>query len=306
MMSTLGSRIGIGIVTLTILLGQLQGPLSAEQINVWPGKPPGETAALPPEADTSGPDGRNVAGRAVIRLGNVSTPTLEIYQPTAAANTGTAIVICPGGGHRILAYDLEGTEVAQWLQSIGVTGIVLKYRVPARSEEKRWEASVQDAQRAMSVVRQRAADWGIAADRIGIMGFSAGGQAAALTTLLKDRQYAPVDDTDSVDWRPSFAALIYPAYLVNKERDKLVPEAVVDATTPPLFLVHAFDDPVPCESSVLLHLAARRAQRPAELHVFSTGGHGYGMRHTEDPVTHWPDQLQAWLARNGWLEQNSN
>ena len=128
-------------------------------MNVWPGKPPSETKDLPPEADQTKPDDRLIAGRRIIKLGNVSTPQLAIYRPAKEKDTGAAVVICPGGGHYILAYDLEGTEVAEWLNEIGVTGIVLKYRVPFRDPEKRWLSGVQDGQRAMSLVRSKAAEW---------------------------------------------------------------------------------------------------------------------------------------------------
>src|SRR5262245_516047 len=150
-------------------------------IKIWPGKAPGETKELPPEADTTKPGQGLIAGKPVIRLGNVSTPTLAVYRPTKDKDTGAAVIVCPGGGHTILAYDLEGTEVAEWLNKIGVTAFVLKYRVPARDPSKRWGAAVQDAQRAVSLVRSQAPDFGIKDNRIGILGFSAGGETAALT-----------------------------------------------------------------------------------------------------------------------------
>lgn len=156
--------------------------------NLWPGTPPGETKELPPEADTTTGNGNLVAGRRVIRIGNVSTPTMTVYRPAADIDTGAAVIICPGGGHHILAYDLEGTEVAEWLTSIGVTGVVLKYRVPFRDPEKKWSAAVQDAQRAVSLLRSKAEGWGIDPKRIGICGFSAGGETAALTTVFGDDQ----------------------------------------------------------------------------------------------------------------------
>lgn len=275
-------------------------------LSLWPGRPPGETEPLPEEADTTTPEDRLVAGKRVIRLGNVSTPTLTVYPAPPGNATGTAIVICPGGGHHILAYDLEGTEVATWLNSIGVTGIVLKYRVPARNPERRWQAAVQDAQRAMSMARENSTDWEIDPQRIGILGFSAGGQTAALSAIFSKRQYKLVDDTDRLSARPNFAALIYTGGLTAKvdegERpSSLVEEVAVDGDTPPMFLVHAHDDPVPVENSVLLYLALRRADVPAELHVFASGGHGYGLRGTADPVTAWPNLLAAWLKTQGCL-----
>ena len=164
---------------LTLFCGLTVAALCAAEptvINLWPGKPPGDTQELPPEADTTKPNGNMVAGKRVMRIGNVSTPTISVFKPAPGKETGAAVVICPGGGHSILAWDLEGTEVAEWLTSIGVTGIVLKYRVPARVKATNYFAAVQDAQRAVSLVRSRASELGIDPKRIGIGGFSAGGQ----------------------------------------------------------------------------------------------------------------------------------
>ncbi len=277
-------------------------PPAVKILNVWPARPPGDTSQLGAEYDTTGPDGRNVAGQRVIRLTNVSTPTLEIYAPAPDLRTGTAVVICPGGGHRILAYDLEGTEVATWLQSIGVTGIVLKYRVPDRNPQQPGAAALQDAQRAISLVRHHAEDWQLDPARIGILGFSAGGQTAALCCLNTSRRYEAIDEIDGQDHRPSFGVLVYPAYLANQEKTDLIPEAQVTSDMPPMFLVHAFDDPIPVENSLLLYLAMKRANSPAELHAFGSGGHGFGMRATEEPCSRWPEACQAWLRRNGWLK----
>src|SRR5688572_6307731 len=166
-------------------------------LNLWPGNPPGETKTLPPEGDQTKDSDRLVGGRRIIKLGNISTPQIAVYRPSRDKDTGAAVVICPGGGHNILAYDLEGTEVAEWLNTLGVTGIVLKYRVPTRTPtDRRWTAAVQDAQRAMSLVRSKAAEWNLDPKRIGILGFSAGGETAAFTTLFTERLYEPVDAID--------------------------------------------------------------------------------------------------------------
>ena len=192
---------------LTAIVGQFTFGAEPLTINVWPGKPPGDTKELPPEADQTKPEDRLIAGRRIIKLGNVSTPQLTVYRPAKSKDTGAAVVICPGGGHNILAYDLEGTEVAEWLNEIGVTGIVLKYRVPGRDPEKRWFAAVQDAQRAMSLVRSKASEWGLDPKRIGLLGFSAGGQVAGLVSIFEQRQYELLDDVDKVSSRPDFAVL---------------------------------------------------------------------------------------------------
>ena len=278
--------------------------IAEEQIPIWPATPPGDDGlTLEAERDTSGPDSRQVAGRHVIRLGNVSTPTLEVYLPDASVRNGTAVVICPGGGHSILAYDLEGTEVAQWLRSLGVTAFVLKYRVPARPDRPRWDAAVQDAQRAMSLVRSKAKEWSIDPAKIGILGFSAGGQTAALTALRQDRQYAAVDTVDEVSMRPDFAILVYPAYLAEtKDGLKLAEEVTVTDKAPPMFIVHAWDDPVTPQSSLLLASALKQVGVKTELHIFDRGGHGYGMRLTDMPVSQWPALCSKWLQMNGLCE----
>jgi acetyl esterase/lipase len=280
-------------------------PAQAEKpatTNLWPDTPPGDTKELPPEADTTGADGRQVAGRRVIRLGNVSTPSMTVYRPAADIDTGAAVLVCPGGGHNILAYDLEGTEVAEWLTSIGVTGVVLKYRVPFRDPEKKWGAAVQDAQRAMSLLRSNAEGWGIDPKRIGICGFSAGGETAALTAVFgDDRTYDAIDKTDAVSCRPDFAILVYPAYLVENDEPKLRDYIKVTANTPPMFFAHAFDDRVTPLSSIVLFTELKKAGVAGDLHIYSQGGHGYGLRKTELPVTHWPAQCEQWLRASGLL-----
>ena len=257
--------------------------------DVWPGLPPGETAQLSREYDSSGPSSRLVDGRRVTRLTNVSTPTLAIFKPEAEIDTGTAVIIAPGGGHRILAYDLEGTEVAEWLNSIGVTGIVLKYRVPIRDPAKPWLASAQDGQRAISLVRGRAREIGVDPARIGIMGFSAGGSPTRYAALVKDRLYAPVDRFDDISFRPDFAVPIYSGG---------IPEGVtITEDCPPFFMVIAHDDRERSVAIAELYIALKKANVSAELHVYESGGHGYGLRRTELPVTSWPDRMEDWMRR---------
>jgi len=283
------------------------GLLSAEPlppVNLWPGPAPDEPEGfqLKAEHDMSGPEGRAVAGRPVVRLTNVAVPQLTVYPAPADRNSGTAVIVCPGGGHNVLAYDLEGTEVCAWLNSIGVTGILLKYRVPRRDPAQVWKHAVQDAQRAVALSRTRATAWGFRPDRIGILGFSAGGQTAALAALHGNaKTYAPTDEADTASSRPDFAVLVYPAYLANREASALNPEVTVTAEAPPMFLVHAFDDGVTPMSSVLLFAELKRHKVSSELHVFPTGGHGYGLRETDLPVTRWPALCQTWFQGNGWI-----
>lgn len=277
-----------------------------ETLNIWPVEPPGETKALPPEADRTKPEDRLIAGRRIIKLGNVSTPQIAIHRPAAEKANGAAVVICPGGGHHILAYDLEGSEVAEWLNTLGVTGIVLKYRVPAREKAPRWRAAVQDAQRAVSIVRANAAKWNLDPERIGICGFSAGGETAALTSLFGERTYKPVDEADKHSTRPNFSILVYPAGLV--EDDLLQVRAYIKVTkdAPPMFFVHAFDDRVSVNNSLILAAALKQVGVKAEVHAFESGGHGYGLRRTDAPITRWPDLAAVWLKQLKLLETADN
>jgi acetyl esterase/lipase len=268
-------------------------------IELWNGAAPGDKGDIGEEKDTSGPTNRLVAEKRVIRLGNVSKPTISIYSPPAAKNTGAAVIVCPGGGYNILAMDLEGTEVCDWLNSLGITGVLLKYRVPKRAGFEKHAAPLQDAQRALGIVRSHARECGIDPKRIGVMGFSAGGHlAAALANNYDQRTYSRVDDADAVSCRPDFALLIYPAYLtVKEENDKIAPELNVTSNTPPTFIAMAEDDPIRIETALFYALALRKANVPFELHVYPAGGHGYGLRPTQDLVTTWPQRASEWLGR---------
>jgi acetyl esterase/lipase len=194
--------------------------------------------------------------------------------------------------------DLEGTEVCNWLNSQGITAVLLKYRVPRRKGLPPYEAPLQDAQRAVSIVRSRAGEWNIAPAHIGVLGFSAGGNLAALaSTRFAERAYAGIDAADNVSCRPDFAVLIYPAYLTKPEpSNTIAPEVTISQQTPPTFIVQTEDDPVHVENSLAYYLALKNAHVPAEMHLFSRGGHGYGMRNTGAPVNRWPDELKAWLT----------
>jgi acetyl esterase/lipase len=271
-------------------------------ILLWPETPPGQNAARGEEADTSGPDGRLVADRPVIRLGNVSSPSITVYPAPQEVSNGTAVLVCPGGGYHILAWDLEGTEVCHWLNSIGVTGILLKYRVPRADRESIPLEPLQDAQRALSLVRSRAAEWQIDPGRIGVLGFSAGGNLAArLSTQYRQRVYESMDAVDRLSCRPDFAMLIYPAYLFEKGSENGISRLLpVDEETPPMFLTMANDDPIGSENILRMGLALRRARVPVEVHLYQSGGHGYGLRKTGQPATYWPEPAADWLRQNGW------
>jgi acetyl esterase/lipase len=271
-------------------------------VDVWPGKVPGENVPIGEEKFLEGKPGE----KPVKRLTNVSKPTLTVYRPAKDKDTGAAVLICPGGGYNILAWDLEGEEVAAWLNSVGVTGIILKYRVPRRPDQPKDKPPIgplQDAQRSLSLVRSKAADWGIDPKRIGILGFSAGGHlAAAAATNFDKRAYEPADDIDQVSCRPDFAVLVYPAYLVGKDREELAADIRVRKECPPMFFVHAGNDGVPAENSVRTYLALKRAGVPAELHVYATGGHGFGLRPSAHPCSTWPQRCADWLRSQGLLK----
>ncbi len=269
-------------------------------LDVWPGKAPGETGAIGPDkVYLPGP------GNKVKAITNVSRPTLTVYRPAKDKDTRAAVVICPGGAYHAVAWDLEGEEVAAWLNSIGVTGIVLKYRVPRRpgiSKDAPPPQPLQDAQRGLSLVRGKASAWGLDPHRIGILGFSAGGHlAVAVSTHFQKRSYDSIDDTDKVSCRPDFTVVIYPGYLARKDTAELVPDLHVTKDCPPMFLVHANDDPVSPENSVGLYLALRRAGVPAEMHIYATGGHGFGLRPSTQPVSNWPLRCAEWRRARGIL-----
>jgi acetyl esterase/lipase len=271
---------------------------------LWPDRPPGETVSIGEEKDMTKPTDGKVAGQRVIRLGNISRPTITVYRPAKEKETGTAVIVCPGGGYHILAMDLEGTEVCRWLNDLGVTAVLLKYRVPGRKGKAPHDAALQDAQRAVALVRSKAKEWGIDPGRIGMLGFSAGGHLTAMAaTNYATRSYEPIDDADKVSCRPDFAVLVYPAYLLNAKKDGLSDNLHVDKQTPPMFLAHASDDPIPAENSARMYLALKLAGVPAELHLYASGGHGFGLRKTDKPCTAWPARCGEWLKERGLLRR---
>ncbi len=268
---------------------------------LWPAIAPGEKGGLGEEKDMTKPTDGRIAGRTVIRLGNVSTPTLTVYRAPKEKATGAAVVVFPGGGYHILAMDLEGTEVCEWLNSIGVTAVLVKYRVPKRAGLEKHTAPLQDAQRAISLVRSRAGEFGIDPKRIGVIGFSAGAHlCAALAASTEQRTYPAVDDVDKVGCRPDFSFLIYPAYLTVKDKPDVAPDVAISSNTPPTFIAMAQDDPINVENALYYSAALKRAKVPFELHVYPKGGHGYGLRRTENPLTAWPDRATEWMQSMGF------
>lgn len=257
-------------------------------ISLWPAEkmpgrgPNGKERELPSKGDN------------VIRITDVHEPAIAVYKASAKTPT-PAIVVCPGGGYGALAYNKEGTEIAAWLNSIGITAIVLKYRVPSNQD-----GAFQDIQRAMRIVRKNAGEWNVAPNSIGVMGFSAGGHLCArLSTNADEATYAKLDGIDDEKIRPDFAILIYPAYLSQGE--KLSKQLPVSEKTPPTFMVHTEDDKSFVVGSKVYHAALEAAKVPNEYFLCAEGGHGYGLRSKKE-VGVWPVKCEAWLGKSGILK----
>lgn len=271
-------------------------------IELWPGKVPDETGEIGPEREVMSPalDRKQVEVTVPTRMITaVTRPTITIYKPKNY-DSGTAILICPGGGYWNLYWQLEGEEVASWLNSKGITGIILKYRVPRRSDEPKAEPArrpLQDAQRALRLVRSKAAEWKIDPQKIGIMGFSAGGHLAVATaTKFDERSYEANDEIDRISCRPDFAVAVYPGYLKPKDKEELAPWLSIPARTPPIFLAHGGEDIIsPPNQSVVLYLALKQAGIPTELHIYANTAHDFGVRKSEHPYSAWTDSCVDWL-----------
>ena len=279
-------------------------------VELWPGSVPDEVRDLGAERSVMSPqlDRKQVeVTESTKMVTNVSKPSVTVCRPATEKNTGTAMLICPGGGYWNLYWQLEGEEVATWLNSLGVTGIILKYRVPRHPDEPKGEPArrpLQDAQRAVSLVRSQAREWGIHPQRIGMVGFSAGGHLAIATaTSFEKRTYEPIDQVDRISCRPDFAILAYPGYLKAKDKDELAPGLRIPTDTPPIFLAHGGDDLIsPPQHSVLMYLALKQAGVPAELHVYATAAHDFGVRASDHPCSTWTDACAHWLRHQGFLQ----
>jgi acetyl esterase/lipase len=299
------------VAVLSLAVGPLIGAENPQIVAIWPGRVPDESGNIGPERFRMSPklDRKQVeVTESTQMITGVTNPTITIYRPPKENDTGTAILICPGGGYWNLYWQLEGEEVAAWLNSIGVTGIILKYRVPRRPDEPEREPArrpLQDAQRAVSLVRSKAREWGIDPQRIGIVGFSAGGHLAMATATSFDlRTYAPIDDVEEVSCRPDFAILAYSGYLKARDRDELAPGIRIPAGTPPIFLVHGGDDIIsPPEHSLFIYLALKRAGVPAELHIYASTTHDFGVRTNSRPYSTWTKSCANWLEDQGLLRK---
>lgn len=279
------------------------------QMPIWPGVVPDAQPVEGPEVSGTVVDdtGRRklVAGKPWVYVHRVSRPTMTVYPPVGP-NTGAAVVVFPGGGYNVLAIDLEGTEVCGWLTSRGITCVLLKYRVPCVKSGPYRDCltALQDAQRAVGLVRFQAARWHIDPQKIGVLGMSAGGHmVAAISTHFERRLYPTMDAADHESCRPDFALALYPGHLaVPEENFALNPDIQVTRRTPPTFLLHAEDDPIdPVENSLVYYAALRKAGVPAEMPVYGKGGHAFGLRPTELPITRWPPLAETWLRAIGIL-----
>jgi acetyl esterase/lipase len=292
-----------------------QPSLGHTQIPIWPGAPPDSRPMKGPEfVHTS--DG-TVAGKTVLIAERVAQPTMTVYSPKRR-NTGIAVVVFPGGGYQVLAMDLEGSEVCEWLASRGITGVLLKYRVPgsdgyADSGFRKSgafpdsPAALEDAQRTMGLVRLHAAEWHINSDKIGVMGFSAGGHlVAAISTHFHKRLYPAIDDADQESCRPDFGVPVYPGHMEEHTTNDFEINPYVHPTTntPPQFIVQAENDPVdPVMNSLLYYMALKNAKVPVEMHLFAQGGHAFGLRRTKMPITEWPLLMNNWLRTIGMTSE---
>lgn len=284
-----------------VLLASVASAAEPLTLDLWPGRPSGDLGIRGQE--TSHIHESPLLDRPTKLVTNVSRPTITVYPAPKEANTGTAMLICPGGGYHDLYWELEGEEVSKWLNSQGMSGIILKYRVPRRPGDAKDEpplGPLLDAQRAVSLVRSRCADWGIDPQRIGIVGFSAGGHLAVATaTNFDKRLYEPVDDFDKASCRPDFAVACYSGYLKAKEKDELSPYihiSRIPADTPAVMHVHSSDDKISdSEHSVIMYLSLKRAGVPVELHVFGSGDHDFGVRQNERLPSIWTELCVRWL-----------
>jgi acetyl esterase/lipase len=280
------------------------------QVPIWSGAVPNLHPVTGPEAVKETGKESLVAGKPWLAVENVSRPTMTVYAPTGK-NTGAAVVVFPGGGYEILAIDLEGTEVCDWLTSRGITCVLLKYRVPAPRSSPNWGAypqspmALEDAQRTVGLVRFHAAEWHIDPHRIGVLGFSAGGHlVAAISTHFEQRLYPAQDAADKESCRPDFAVAIYPGHLSLHDRNfKLNPAVPVTRQTPPTFLLQNEDDYVDgVNQSLVYYIALKNAGVSVEMHLYAQGGHAFGLRPTKFPATAWPRLMETWLRTIGIIE----
>lgn len=276
------------------------------QMPIWHGTPPDAVPVKGPESATMS-DGL-VAGKPVLVVSNVSQPTMTVYSPKKK-NTGVAVVVFPGGGYNVLAIDLEGTEICDWLASKGITAVLLKYRVPTPKLGRYYESkqALEDAQRTLGLVRFHSAEWHINPHKIGVIGFSAGGHMVTATSTHYDKRlYPDMDVADKLSCRPDFGIALYPGHLwyeAYKTFD-LNSNVPVTTNTPPTFLVQAENDPVDnVNNSLVYYIALKKAGVPVEMHLYAQGGHGFGLRPSKFPISEWPQLAEKWLKTIGIIPE---
>ncbi len=289
-----------------------------QQIPIWPGAAPNAQPIPGPESCTVRNDSL-AAGKPWVAVCDVSRPTMTVYPPKGK-NRNVAVVVFPGGGYNVLAIDLEGTEVCDWLASRGFTAVLLKYRVPGsgphydpqldRLVVPKILTALEDAQRTVGLVRSHAAEWHIDPHKVGVLGFSAGGHlAAVISTHFKKRLYSAVDAADEESCRPDFAVVLYPGHLWvpgKKLGLNLDIQANITPQTSPTFLLQAEDDPVDdVNNSKVYGMALKMAGVPVEMHLYAQGGHAFGLRRTKFPITGWPQLVDAWLGTIGIVSEQA-
>ena len=269
-------------------------------ILLFPNGAPGETNMMVEQEEMNG---NKTAGCPVLRISKVSEPTITFYPAPADNNSRTTIIVNPGGGYNILAYNLEGTEICKRFNSFGINCVLLKYRVPRREGLAKHEAPLQDLQRAIAYTRSHASEWNIDENKIGVMGFSAGAHLATMASnSFNELTYSKIDQNDEVSLRPDFCMLIYPAYL-DGESFSVASEINVTDKTPPTFIVQTQDDTDYINSSLFYYYALKEAKVSAAMHLYPTGGHGYGLRNTGHLVNEWPYRALNWLSDIGMLNK---
>lgn len=270
-----------------------------QPIPLFPGNAPGETYEL---TETTENSKELNGGKTVLYVRNVSKPSITVFSANQPAETKPAVIVCPGGAYEFLSYNSEGSEVCQWLNSLGFTSVLLKYRVPRRAGRAKHEAPLQDLQRAIGYLRAHAAEMNINPRQIGVIGFSAGAHLSAMAcNSFSRRTYPTVDAADSTSCRPDFCLLVYPAYLDGKDF-RPAPEVEVSAATPPTMIVQAENDKYYINSSLFYYYALKEAGVPARMHLYSTGGHGFGMRKTGTAIDEWPQRAEDWFREIGVIK----
>lgn len=297
------------------------GGAKPQVIELWPAGAPDAPKEVKPEVhrERGNPEKPNRS------FSNVHEPTITVYLPTKEKATGTAVIICPGGGYGGLAIDHEGHDIARWFSEIGVAGVVLKYRLPRpKGHVYPHHTPLMDAQRAMRLTRHHAKDWNVNSSRVGVMGFSAGGHLASTVTTHFDRKDIPLGTDDAISKlsaKPDFAVLIYPVISFHSDIghggsrknligsspskelvDRYSNELNVTKATPPTFLLSTSDDGVKSENSVRFYLACKKNRVPVEMHIFEKGGHGYSMKLKGKPVSVWPELMKRWMGQRGLVE----